>query len=150
MKSTTPRAERSRSSRFPTAPPQMSASAVSCRRSFVEVCLYMYASTNRVAIDSRVNHHLEEGPSERLIAPKALKASVKRTYSPTNSWGTYDGHKYASANRLLAMSAKTTPKKTVQNLFALCGMNIVEIADPTARNSYAFRISTLSWHDRFH
>src|SRR6266513_1357471 len=90
----------------------------------------MYANTNRVAIESRVNHQRDDGPSERLIAPPELNASVKRRKSSMTSCGTYGGVSSLTANRLVATSSRTTVRKIVQNLLALCGMNLVGVFQP--------------------
>src|SRR6202165_712908 len=84
----------------------------------------MYARTTSVASERIVNHQRDDGPSERLIAPPELKASVNRRTSSMTFLGTY-GVRAATANRLVATSTSTIERKIVQNLLALCGMNLV-------------------------
>src|SRR5688572_13381906 len=83
-----------------------------------------------VAIARRENHQRDDGPSERLIAPPGLKASVKRRKSPRASCGTCGGHSSLTANRLVVTSTRTIVRKIVQNLLALCGMNLVRVFYP--------------------
>src|SRR3954468_3475023 len=73
---------------------------------------------------SSVNHQRDAGPRERLIAPPALNASVKRSTSSITLRGTY-GTRELTAKRLVATSSSTIVRKIVQNLLALWCMNLL-------------------------
>ena len=87
MKSTTPRVERSRSTRLPSAPPAISAIAqLAPDRRWLPIGKRTQGASAISA--SRVNPQRDALPRLMLNAAPGLYASVNRTTSPTTSCGT--------------------------------------------------------------